>query len=281
MKKRFSPPFLLSLSGLLLFGLAFWRLQLEEKPTQDEKPLARVENAYGSTFLDRKGHRESLRERQLLQRLDLIETRADSETLLAFANGEEVRLLENSVALVDLEAGRPVVILKDGDVWAEKAKDGPGSILISRNGIRRSLASDFQERAQRQAQTMPTAETPTPKAPAPQMIRAEARTKELVPQPALRIESLTADYIQDTLRSQRNLFFKCYTQLLQKAPGLSGDAAVAFTIEKNGRVREAEVSTSNLQDPAFKRCLSDAMKRVEFKSFAGDPVNALFPIRFE
>lgn len=286
MTKKLSKPFLLLTAGILLFLLAVIRLQMEAPaPNLQTRTLARVESRLGEALLDRRGQVQKLSERQILQRLDQIETQSESEVLLTFANGEEVRLLENSLALLDFEAGRPVVILKAGDVWVEKAKDDDSSALISRQGIRRSLTEDFQEKRRRSQQSASDnselGQTPGPQAAVPPPRPLEALpTSNLQPAPT-RLESLTADYIQDTLRSQRNLFFRCYTQLLQKSPGLRGDASLAFTIEKNGRVRQAEVSSSSLRDPAFQSCLSEAMKRVEFKSFAGEPVSALFPLKFE
>lgn len=279
MRQKLPLPIVFAIAGALLFLLAFLRLQLqEEKLNQALQPVARVESVNGPALLERKTVRESLRERSLIQKLDLIETAADAEVLLSFANGEEVRLLENSLALLDMESGRPLIILKSGDLWVEKAKDGSDSVMVSRQGVRRSLNEDFQARMSPHARPEEQEAIPTPEQVSGEVRPRDLRAAEGTP---TRLESLTASYIQDTLRNQRNLFFKCYTQLLQRSPGVHGEAAVAFTIEKNGRVHQAEVSSSTLQDPQFKSCLTDAMKRVEFKSFAGDPVSALFPIRFE
>ncbi|MBO9668406.1 MAG: AgmX/PglI C-terminal domain-containing protein, partial [Bdellovibrio sp.] len=82
---------------------------------------------------------------------------------------------------------------------------------------------------------------------------------------------LTSEFIQDTLRAQRNSFFKCYTQLLQRTPGVVGQASVGFTIERSGKVSQADITSSSIADPAFKKCLIEAIRRVEFKSFGGDP----------
>ncbi|MNL44025.1 hypothetical protein D3C87_1665680 [compost metagenome] len=99
--------------------------------------------------------------------------------------------------------------------------------------------------------------------------------------PSKNIEGLSSEAIQETLKLHRGNFFRCYTQLLQKTPGVVGTASISFTIERTGKVSNAELTSSSLQDPDFKRCLIEATRRVEFKSFLGDPINTVFPLKFE
>lgn len=271
-----SLPVIFALAGLLLFALALWRATLDTVPAEEARAIARLEPVFGEVWLERNGRKEVVEDRRrALQRLDSIQTGAEGEALLGFASGEEIRLLENSLVMLDFEAGKPVLVIKGGDIWAERTKVAAATVLISRDGIRRTLAQDLRERT-------PVANAAAKKAaPRARPSGQVAASEEVNLKPKTKLETLTADYIQETLRTQRNLFFKCYAQLLQRTPGVSGEASLSFTIERTGRVSLADIASSNLQDPPFRRCLTDTMKRIEFKSFAGEPVNALFPVRFE
>lgn len=245
-----------------------WRARLHAPAREEPRAIAQLSSAFGQVTLERDGHREVLRKSAPLQRLDTVETGAESEATLTLANGEQVRVLENSVIFTEIEGGRPVLIVKSGDLWAEQATEDAKSILISREGSRTTLAQDLEQRTKKAGTIAKIKKIP-------------ARREALPSTSRSRLETLTADYIQETLRTQRNLFFKCYGQLLQRTPGVSGEASVAFTIERTGRVTAADVASSSLPDAPFRRCLTDAVKRIEFKSFAGEPVQTLFPLRFE
>lgn len=280
MKRRIPLPWIFAAAGGLLFSLALYRANLGAREPSETRALARLQPVFGTTFVERNEKKDSAKAHQILQKLDTVETSHDSEALIQFPNGEQVRLFENSVALLDLEAGKALLILKEGDLWVETAKDGADAVMISRDGIRRSLAGDRDYQSHERAVEKNRLVTKV-KTPLREKASAPANSGDIAFPPRSRLESLTSDYIQSTLRTQRNLFFKCYTSLLQKTPGVSGEASVAFTIERSGRVSQAEVSSSNFKDPNFRRCLTEAVRRVEFKSFAGDPVNTLFPLRFQ
>lgn len=275
-RPSFTVPLILAACGVLLFALALWRASLEEPLAVPNRALARLEPAFGQVHFEREGRKESVMKRRTVQRLDIIETAADAEAVLVFANGEEVRLLENSVVLLEYESGHAVIVLKAGDLWAEKVVETPNaSVLISRDGLRLPLAQDHKERGKQKTDELAATPAPTKTVRPSRVVLDEDK-----PEPRRPIV-LTPESIQETLRNQRNLFFKCYGQLLQKTPGVSGEASLAFTIERTGKVSVAEVANSSLQDPQFRRCLTEAVKRVEFKSFAGDSIQTLFPIRFE
>ncbi|MBX2988938.1 MAG: AgmX/PglI C-terminal domain-containing protein [Bdellovibrionaceae bacterium] len=267
MKRLRSLPFLFSVAGLLIFALALWRVSLEgPAPRSGSRTMARLEPVFGELWIERDGRKEPVNRSRPVERLTTVGTGAETEALLSFENGEQVRLLENSLVLIDWEAGRPVLVLRDGEIWPEKTKSNAESALVSREGVRRGLAEDLQERQQQPRRVVRP--PPTEAAPVAKPVAAGN-------------ETLSSEYIQATLRTQRNQFFKCYTRLLQKTPGVSGEAALSFTIERTGRVSQAEVASASVQDPQFRRCLGEAVKRIEFKSFAGEPVSAVFPVRFE
>ena len=94
-------------------------------------------------------------------------------------------------------------------------------------------------------------------------------------------EGLTPSYIVDTLKSQKGIFYKCYTQLLQKNPGVVGETSISMTIEPNGKISRSDVTSSQMNDASFKKCLIEATARIEFKPFRGDAITTVFPLKFE
>lgn len=266
-------PFVLcAAAGGLLIVLGLWggrsRPALNSSPVVG-RALARADIVHAPVELRRANSSSKLDKRVALHRMDTISTGAGGEAVIAFENGEEIRLLENTRVTIDKEAGRPLIILKTGDFIPEKVLESEASARVLRDGERRRLGED----PGRAAPT--TAGTPSKKRPIepPQLAARKA--------PGGRLDRLTAEYIQDVLKSNRGLFFKCYTHLLQRSPASRGDATIALTIDGTGRIKNAEIASSQIPDPEFRDCLSTAAKRVEFKTFAGDPVQAIFPLRFE
>ena len=156
------------------------------------------------------------------------------------------------------------MILKRGDVDVENY-GREGSVYISREGVRWT-ATEYEMTYKKQA----------PSSTLPELAPADAGNTA-----APRIDGLTSEAIQETLKTYRGSFFKCYTQLLQKTPGVVGQASISFTIERTGRIAQAELISSSISDGDFKKCLLESVRRVEFKSFAGEPISTVFPLRFE
>lgn len=259
--------------ALITFGIVSLVLSLfiasqTEKQKPGDRPLARIELNLGKVFILRKNltQKDILTRRATLFALDSVETGPDGDATMEFDSAYRIRVQENSLITLDAEKDRTVIIIKRGDVQVENF-GREGTVFISREGVRWG-ATDYELNYKKQAPAnslpdlAPSGESSTGSAPP-------------------RAEGLTSDLIQDTLKTYRASFFKCYTQLLQKTPGVVGQASLSFTIERTGRVHQAEVASSSINDADFKKCLLDAIRRVEFKSFNGDPISTIFPLRFE
>jgi hypothetical protein len=42
-----------------------------------------------------------------------------------------------------------------------------------------------------------------------------------------------------------------------------------------------EIAKSDIADPHFKNCLSEVVARTRFRSFNGEPIATVFPLKFE
>ena len=158
------------------------------------------------------------------------------------------------------------LVLKKGEIQVENF-GSEGSLFISKDGSRWT-ATDY-EQIYKKRQGDPSLPDTSVNADASNMPTPQSK------------DGLSPDYIQDMMRAQRQTFFKCYTQLLQKSPGVTGQATLSFIIDKNGKVLQPEIASSNIADPGFKKCLLEALQRMEFKSFTGDPISTVFPLKFE
>ena len=268
-KNNWLIPSLIAL-GILSVVLSLFISAKTEKAKPGQRPLARAVLNLGkvSIFRHSMTTKESLTKQSMVFNLDSIETGADGDADLFFDAGDRLHVQENSLITFDEENGRTTLIIKRGDVQVTNSTN-VGNVFVSREGVRWAL-SEYEEQKKKIALEDSLPET---------ALGEEA----LVPQPSVpgRQQGLSTENIQDTLKLYRGNFFKCYTQLLQRTPGVSGQSSLAFTIERSGKVISADVASSSLQDPQFKRCLIEAIRRVEFKSFAGEPISTVFPLKFE
>lgn len=253
--------------GVISVALSLFIASQTEKNKPGARPLARIELNLGKVFVLRNNmtHKESLTRKAQLFALDSVETGVDGDATMEFDTAYRIRIPENSLITLDEENERIVLIIKRGDLQVENF-GRENSVFISRDGVRWS-ATDYEMNYKKQA----------PDDSLPELAPADTTISTAPPA----IEGLTSEFIQSTLTTHRSSFFKCYTQLLQKTPGVVGQASISFTIEPTGKVTQAEIASSTLSDPQFKKCLLEATRRVEFKVFTGAPISTVFPLRFE
>jgi|GEM_PF-961850 Gram-negative bacterial tonB protein. len=269
-KNNWLIPSLIAL-GIISVALSLFISTKTEKAKPGQRPLARAVLNLGkvSIFRHSMTTKEALTKQSMIFNLDSLETSADGDVDLFFDAGDRLHVQENSLITFDEENGRTTLIIKRGDVQVTNSTNA-GNVFISREGVRWAIV-EYEEQKKKIAFEDSLPET---------ALGEDA----LVPQPQQgsgNRQGLSTEAIQDTLKLYRGNFFKCYTQLLQRTPGVSGQSSLAFTIERSGKVISADVASSSLQDPQFKRCLTEAIRRVEFKSFSGEPISTVFPLKFE
>lgn len=268
MKSNWWIPFLV-LAGLVFLGLSLLISTRTDRSLFAQKPLARLEEGSGKVYVFRKDMtvKERLVRKSFLYALDTVETGADGDAVMEFDSAYRIRILENSLITLDRDQDKITLIIKQGDLQVENYGQ-EGTVYISRNG-RRWTATDYEMVYKKQAQDESLPDTSTAVTP----VLPDSKVPSL--------GGLSQEYIQDVLKSQRNSFFKCYTQLLQRTPGVTGQASLSFTIENSGRVSQAAIASSTISDAAFKACLLEALQRVAFKSYSGETISTVFPLKFE
>lgn len=192
-----------------------------------------------------------------IEALDVLRTEPGSEAVVEFSGGGQFRISEKSEVVVDqLDNGSPLVVVKAGEIYVEKFGKSPGFWIRSEGQL--YSASDFvvldRKNASKLMEPLPSQKEAT------QISQAE---------------------IEVVLNSKKNDFFKCFGQLIQKSPQATGQVLISFTIERQGLPSKVEVSKSDINDPHFKNCLSEVVARTRFRSFTGDPIATVFPLKFE
>lgn len=193
---------------------------------------------------------------KVIKNLDTISTEENSDVLLVFKNGAQVRLLENSSVSVSRDADQVVLTLHQGEIQFEEFNQENQPLLVSKNN-KRYTAREFEAEFTKKAEVNRSRDEKT----------------------------LTQNSIQATLNAHKQDFYRCYLKALQKTPGLTGQATMQFQIERSGKVLKPKLNLQmNLQNEENKEletCLVEVLSRTQFKSFIGEPITATFPLRFE
>ncbi len=269
LQKNNSWPALLLALGLLLVLISFLFLKKWNESATTSSVLARAEDIQGQVFLTKKfsSQKSKVVTPFSVSSLDTIETSSDGQLVLEFPSLYRIRLQANSLVTFEENNEQTLLILKQGDFRVENF-GREGSLMISKMG-RRISATEFELEQQ-------SKNNPNSSALPSQTLSAGK------PSPgASSGESLSQEDIQGTLQKHKPMFFKCYTQLLQKTPGITGQVSFAFVIEKSGKISQAEISNSTMNDAKFRVCLLEALSRVDFRAFSGDPISTVFPLKFE
>ena len=246
-------------SGLLLVGVGLLISKWMDADSPTSPTLAQVEKVTDSVFILKKHltQKETIFKKTSLHALESLETSGDGEAILDFPSAYRLHIFPNSQLTLDQEGDATVVYLKAGEIKIV-SQGREGTLFIAKGGLRWS-ATDYESLH------------PSMHATDPALPSTDSQATE----------GLTPSYIVDTLKSQKGIFYKCYTQLLQKNPGVVGETSISMTIEPNGKISRSDVTSSQMNDASFKKCLIEATARIEFKPFRGDAITTVFPLKFE
>lgn len=261
MNKRFNAwPLLSAIAGLALVTLALFSSKDSLFKSQEQKPVGQVAEVFGEALIQNEDLKsEPLKEKTEIRAMDNISVAEDSEVVILLSPEDEVRLLANSEVSFNKTLTRTNLVLKKGELQVLKSSE-QSLTDVSRDG---QLIPLTTYEAWIAAQNI------------------KRKIKKATAWDAGSEKELSPEDIRNTLEKHRNTFVKCYSQLLQKKPQVKGSISLSFRIERSGHVNQAQVSSAQLTDQNFKGCLLEALQRVEFKSFTGEPISTVFPLQFE
>ncbi len=270
--------------GLLALGVLVIFFSLK-KPTSSSKAAATAEMGYvevfrGHALLFRGLEKTDISERATIFEQDRLETAFDAEALIELHSGMKARLMPNtSVTLLPVD-NKTQIVIAQGDLTVEGASP---VVQITREG-QIFESADYQPKNRgivievTPISGLPSIEDkPVTQKNNPDVKEPENSQTEEVDAKG----SLTESYITSVLRSQRQNFFKCYSQLLQKNPNTKGRVAISFTIVESGKISQSNLLQSNFQEESFHRCLMQVLTRISFHPYHGKPITTVFPLKFE
>lgn len=92
---------------------------------------------------------------------------------------------------------------------------------------------------------------------------------------------LRHDEIRQVVRGQQGRLRSCWDRLqLATSDPSGGTVSVRFTVEPAGTVRQAEIASATIADPAFLECVRGAIRELRFPA-ADAPTIVTYPFRFE
>lgn len=289
-------PFLLFVFPALCLALGLAIASFNVSPTPyvpvdfDLNELAQLTQAEGRVEISRyhTSHSSPLPQGKKLEislyNLDTIQTRLASKTRVHFLDGYELEFSPKSLFIVEQwnpeENTGPIYMnVLAGDYKVIK-KGRPGSLYIVRNGQifdpsrkpkknRRTLSLVI--RAQVEHQALNT-EKPTP-SPSP--------AEKPAPQQTALIQTLTNEYIDETIAKNRDQFVKCQQYAVRENKASKGQILVGISIEPIGKMKDVRVLASDIDNPELHDCVSKVLNRTNFRSFTGSEIVRSYPLIFE
>ncbi len=260
MKNKNVWPLLSAIAGVFLIAMAIYGSKGSFFGSEKSQLIALVQEMIGEAILTTEDFKsEPLKEKNEITAKDSIAVAEDSEVIIKISPEDEIRLLANSETSFDKSLSRISIILKKGEIQVLKTSE-KSLVDVSRDGQLIPLSS-YESWVASQS--------------------IKRNIKKNSNWDAAGENDLSQEDIQKTLEKHRSKFIKCYTQLLQKKPLLKGSVNLSFRIERSGHVTQAQVSSAQLTEANFKSCLIEALGRIEFKSFTGEPISTVFPLQFE
>lgn len=235
-----------------------------------------------------------------------------SSLTLSFPNGTELRLLENTKAIIELwnpnDTNSPIYltilfgdfellrdgakgklfIIKDRQLFSPSFRPKKkGFEMIFRSseiGIARRELNPTPEEATKVENSNEAVENeeaaPQPAAPNP----TSPPTKETLPVSTTASsipDTLTNSYIEDTIIVQKGQFQKCQANAIRETGPVNGQVVISFTIDPRGKIDEAKVLQTTIENQQLLNCLLSVFRNTSFQSFKGEPITRSFPLTFE
>ncbi len=94
-------------------------------------------------------------------------------------------------------------------------------------------------------------------------------------------DTLSNEYIDESISSRQNLLQKCWMARVRENPNMKVQMTVQFEISRRGKVKEVKVADSSVNDDTLKNCVSQVFERLTFRSFKGSEIALSYPIQFE
>lgn len=93
--------------------------------------------------------------------------------------------------------------------------------------------------------------------------------------------AVTNEYLDAEIAKQQEQFQRCQNNALREQGEVKGQILVGMTISPEGKIDNARILTSTIQDDKLHTCVLQIFQRLKFKAFNGAPIVRSYPLNFE
>lgn len=251
--------------GLLVLGVTWLLLQRSLVSIPDGQTIATVDLAEGEVTLTRKATTLELAPKfgEKIYNADKAKTGPNSSFIFTTKSGSQIRVDENSIAVIERANDKDLVTVLNGQAQAIK-HGGNLEIQNTHEKWRTAMFSTEIKRSDVQKVTPKPSSIPTSNTKAKE---TDLSSEELI--------------LKSGLDGQKNFFNRCFAKFLVQNPEAHGEVVLGFLLFPEGKAQKVKVLSTSLKDQDLEKCLTSVVERSPFKRFAGEPISVTYPIRFE
>lgn len=250
--------------GLLVLGVTWLLLQRSLISVPDGQTIATVDLSEGEVTLTRKATMLELNPAfgEKIYNADKVKTGPHASFIFTTKSGSQIRVDENSIAVVERANDKDLVTVLNGQAQAIKH----GGNLEIHNTHEKWRTAMFITEIKRSDVQKPAAKKPAA-IPENNSSEAEVSTEEQI--------------LKSGLDGQKNFFNRCFAKFLVQNPEARGEVVLGFLLFPQGKAEKVKVLSTSLKDNELEKCLTSVVERSPFKRFAGEPISVTYPIKFE
>lgn len=94
-------------------------------------------------------------------------------------------------------------------------------------------------------------------------------------------ETLTNKYIEEVIGLQKKNFQRCQANAIREMGQVKGQVLVGFTIQPRGKIEDAKVLQTSIENKQLMDCLVSVFQTCRFQEFTGSPIVRSYPLSFE
>lgn len=201
---------------------------------------------------------------QTLHHLDQVETASDGSVVIRLNTGDIIELGKLSRLQIETLADQSILLsVLNGRLYVQQSeKDSSAKIrqhsrVLGINELNKENFVIALQEDRPSTNNLPTNTTP----PADD-------------------NSSFAQKIQEVMEKQKYWLDKCYSTFLKKSPHGSGEVQVLFSLDHSGKVEDARVKSSTINDETMENCVLQIVKRASFAELEGESHRFIFPFQF-
>lgn len=257
MKRRILISFLLIILGVVVF----WLTKSPNTSVIQKDEIIHLETVVGkATLKNSQDEITMLTTQSKVFENDTLSTDQDATITFQLASGAKFEVAPLTKLIFENDSNHQVnMTILEGQV--QLLSQGKGSFDVTKKGKSLSLA-ELKTSIETPKQTeTPQIET-APVKPTTQRKTSHDTT------------TLDQEEINKVMRNQTSFLHRCYINYMLRTQrlDLSGKVVLSFTIQPTGKVTNAKVISSPIQDDQLDRCLNDVISRATFQEFTSQPI---------